>query len=119
MPSLRPHHHLAAPVAQATTPVREQPVQHADETGWTEAKQRVWLWVVVTAQVAVFLLDRSRGTQVARRLLGEVRQGILVSNRWSAHNLGNRSWLSCFTGQVVIGTGHATADCSVGGSPAG
>ena len=77
---------LAAPVALAAAHVLEQPVQHADETGWTEAKQRAWLWVVVTAQVAVFLLDRSRGAKVARRLLGEVRQGILISDRWSAYN---------------------------------
>lgn len=66
---------LAAPVAAAAAFVQEQPVQHADETGWTEAKQRAWLWVVVAAQAAVFLLDRSRGAQVARRLLGEARPG--------------------------------------------
>ena len=77
---------LAAPVADAMAHVQEQPVQHADETGWTEAKQRAWLWVVVASQVAVFLLDRSRGARVARRLLGEVRQGILISDRWSAYN---------------------------------
>jgi len=77
---------LAAPAAAAAAFVQEQPVQHADETGWTEAKQRAWLWVVVAAQVAVFLLDRSRGAQVARRLLGEARQGVLISDRWSAYN---------------------------------
>ena len=77
---------LAAPVADAMAHVQEQPVQHADETGWTEAKQRAWLWVVVASQVAVFLLDRSRGARVARRLLGEVRHGILISDRWSAYN---------------------------------
>ena len=75
---------LAAPVAHAAAYVQEQPVQHADETGGTEAKQRAWLWVVVAAHVAVFLLDRSRGAQVARRLLGQARQGVLVSDRWSA-----------------------------------
>jgi transposase len=77
---------LAAPVALAAAHVMEQPVQHADETGWTEGKKRAWLWVVVTAQVAVFLLDRSRGAKVARRLLGEVRRGILISDRWSAYH---------------------------------
>ena len=34
---------LAAPVAESAAHVRTQPVQHADETGWTEAKQRAWL----------------------------------------------------------------------------
>ena len=71
---------LAAPVALAAAHVQAQPVQYADETGWTEAKKRAWLWVVVAAQVAVFLLDRRRGAKVARRLLGEIRQGILISD---------------------------------------
>ena len=77
---------LAAPVAAAAAFVQAQPVQHADETGWREAKQRAWLWVVVASRVAVFLLDRSRGAPVARRLLGEARPGILISDRWSAYH---------------------------------
>ena len=77
---------LAAPVALAAAHVQEQPVKHADETGWTEAKKRAWLWVVVTSHVAVFWVDRSRGAKVARRLLGELFQGILISDRWSAYN---------------------------------
>ena len=77
---------LAEPVARAAAYVQEQPVKHADETGWTEAKKRAWLWVVVANHVAVFLVDRSRGAAVARRLLGEVFQGILISDRWSAYN---------------------------------
>lgn len=77
---------LAEPVALAAAHVQEQPVQHADETGWTQAKQTAWLWVVVANHVAVFLVDRSRGAKVARRLLGEIFRGILISDRWSAYN---------------------------------
>ena len=77
---------LAEPVARAAAHVQEQPVKHADETGWTEAKKKAWLWGVVTSRVAVFLVDRSRGAKVARRLLGEIFQGILISDRWSAYN---------------------------------
>jgi hypothetical protein len=33
--------------------------------------------------------------------------------------LRKRSWLSCFCRQVIVGMGHATTDCSTGGSPAG
>jgi transposase len=77
---------LAAPVAEAAEYVKEQPVKHADETGWTEAKKRAWLWVVVTSNVAVFLIRRSRGAVVAKELLGAVFTGILNSDRWSAYN---------------------------------
>ena len=77
---------LAVPVAEAAQYVKAQPIKHADETGWTEAKQRAWLWVVVTANVAVFLIRRSRGAAVAKELLGEVFTGILNSDRWSGYN---------------------------------
>lgn len=77
---------LAAPVAEAAAYVKEQPIKHADETGWTEAKQRAWLWVVVTSSVAVFLIRRSRGAVVAKELLGKAFTGILNSDRWSAYN---------------------------------
>lgn len=77
---------LAAPVAEAAEYVKKQPVKHADETGWTEAKRRAWLWVVVTSSVAVFLIRRSRGAMVAKELLGEAFTGILNSDRWSSYN---------------------------------
>ena len=77
---------LAAPVAEAAEYVKAQPIKHADETGWTEAKQRAWLWVVVTSNVAVFLIRRSRGAVVAKELLGAAFTGILNSDRWNAYN---------------------------------
>lgn len=77
---------LAAPVAEAAEYVKQQTVKHADETGWSEAKKRAWLWVVVTSNVAVFLIDKSRGALVAKRLLGDVFKGVLISDRWSAYN---------------------------------
>ena len=77
---------IAAPVAEAAEYVKTQPIKHADETGWTEAKRRAWLWVVVAANVAVFLIRRSRGAVVAKELLGEDFTGILVSDRWSGYN---------------------------------
>jgi transposase len=77
---------LAAPVAEAAQYVKEQPVKHADETGWTEAKQRAWLWVAVASSVAVFLIRRSRGAVVAKELLGECFTGFLTSDRWNGYN---------------------------------
>ena len=58
---------------------------HADETGWREAGQRCWLWVVVTAVATVFTLAPSRGSGVIKGLLGETFAGYLISDRWSAY----------------------------------
>jgi len=76
---------LAASVEEARSFVRKQAVIHQDETGWRENKQRAWLWVAVTSKVSVFVIDRSRGAGVARRMLGEGFDGTLVSDRWSAY----------------------------------
>src|SRR5439155_22708478 len=59
-------------------------VVHADETGWREAKQKAWLWVLASASLVVFVIRKSRGADVARELLGAF-QGILVSDRWGAY----------------------------------
>jgi transposase len=76
---------LAAPVAELAQAVRQAPVAHADETGWREAGQRCWLWVVVTAVATVFTLAPGRGSAVIQGLLGAGFAGYLISDRWSAY----------------------------------
>jgi len=76
---------LQEPVAEARRFVQQQSVVHVDETGWREANQRAWLWTAVTHTVTVFLIRRSRGSQVAKELVGEAFAGILVSDRWSGY----------------------------------
>ena len=83
---------LAAPVAEAHTYVRAQPVAHLDETGWREGNTRAWLWVAVTAWVTVFAVRLSRGAKVAQALLGERLCGILVTDRWSAYTWYPTRW---------------------------
>jgi len=77
---------VAAPVEEARTFVQKQSSAHLDETGWREGRQRAWLWVAATTWVTVFVVHLSRGGQVARALLGEAFDGILVTDRWSAYN---------------------------------
>ena len=76
---------LREPVAEARRFVQQQPVVHVDETGWREANRRAWLWTAVTQAVTVFVIRCSRGSQVAKELLGEAFAGILVSDRWSGY----------------------------------
>jgi transposase len=76
---------LAPAVQEAREFVKQQPVAHADETGWRERRRRAWLWVAVTRCVTVFLIDRRRDAAAAKALLGEFA-GILVSDRWKAYD---------------------------------
>jgi transposase len=86
---------LAAPVAELEQAVQQAPYAHADETGWREAGQRRWLWVVVTTLATVFTLAPSRGRGVIQGLLGEDFAGYLISDRWAAY-----TWLDPTQRQV-------------------
>lgn len=77
---------ISEPVDEAREYVKTQAVVNMDETGWREANQRAWLWVTATNLVTVFLIRLSRGSQVAKEMLGETFQGIVGSDRWSAYN---------------------------------
>jgi transposase len=77
---------LCEPVAQARAYVQQQATLSLDETGWRQGRERAWLWVAVSTWVTVFVVRLSRGGQVARELLGEAFDGILVSDRWSGYN---------------------------------
>jgi transposase len=78
---------VASAVEEATTHVREQPVKHADETGWREGihRSRAWLWVAVTQYVAVFMIHARRNADAAKELLG-MQCGVLVADRHGAYN---------------------------------
>ena len=63
-----------------------------DETRWmvfvqVEGKDsyRWWLWVVITHDTVVYLLDPSRSAEVPRHHLGEEAQGIINADRYSAY----------------------------------
>jgi transposase len=65
---------------------------HMDETRWlmfavVEGKTgcRWWLWVAVTKDTVVYLLDSSRSSSVPREHLGENPKGILSVDRYAAY----------------------------------
>jgi hypothetical protein len=60
-------------------------VLHADETGWRVRGRNWWLWVFGTPDTAYFTVDKTRGSSVVRRVLGEIFFGVLVVDGWSAY----------------------------------
>jgi len=77
---------VAPAVEVAEAHVRTQAVVHPEETGWREHGQRRGLWTATTGKVSVFCIDRSRGADVAKRLLGEDFAGVTVSDRRYGYN---------------------------------
>jgi transposase len=65
---------------------------HMDETRWMvfadhdgKTSHRWWLWVIVSADTCVFVLDPSRSSQVPKNHLGEHAKGIISADRYSAY----------------------------------
>jgi len=65
---------------------------HMDETRWMmfvvvdgKTGYRWWLWVVVTKDTVVYILDPSRSAKVPRDHLGENPKGIISADRYSAY----------------------------------
>lgn len=76
---------LAGAFEEAHQAIESAPVVNADETSWTQNKGKAWLWTVVTTFLAVFVIARGRGKEVAQRLLGSSFSGYLVSDRWAGY----------------------------------
>jgi transposase len=83
---------IAEVVEEARSYVKQQPVKHADETGWREgvSRSRAWLWTIVTTHVVVFMIHARRNAEAAKELLGDWL-GVLVTDRHGAYNW----WPNC------------------------
>jgi len=60
-------------------------VLHADETSWRVGGKTCWLWCFATKQAVYYVIDRTRGSPVVMRVLGEVFEGVLVSDFYAAY----------------------------------
>jgi transposase len=77
---------LAPVVEEAQAAVQQAAVVNMDETGWRQEQKRAWLWTAVTAELAVFRIDRRRGGSALEALLGAGFAGVVGSDRWSAYS---------------------------------
>lgn len=76
--------------AQAEAAVRAAAVKNADETGWSKAGKLCWMWMAVTAGVALFKIVAGRGRAALRALLGASICGTVGSDRWTAYGIIDR-----------------------------
>ena len=82
---------LEAPYQEAIEATQNAPVVYADETSWSHGGIPGWLWCATTGHVTRFLIDDRRGTEAAKKLLGEREDGVTVSDRWCGYEyLGRR-----------------------------
>ena len=58
--------------------LRQAHVVHADETGWRIGRLNAWLWVFSSKDTTVYVIRRSRGSDVPEDILGNDFDGYLV-----------------------------------------
>ena len=58
--------------------LRRAHVVHADETGWRIGRLNAWLWVFSSKDTTVYVIRRSRGSDVPEDILGDDFDGYLI-----------------------------------------
>lgn len=66
--------------------VKQQAVVNADETSHKQQGNKMWMWLVTTTLVSVFIIRSTRCTKYSQTLLGATFAGILCTDRYSAYN---------------------------------
>ena len=79
---------VGQPVEQAQRHVQQGLILHADETSCWQNNVKHLLWVTATSLVTVFMINRHRGKEAARQLLGAF-EGVLVTDRWKPYRVHN------------------------------
>jgi transposase len=77
---------LAEPVKEVENYLQQPAAKNVDETSWKEKNKRVWLWVVTTQLVTMFLVLCGRGKKQAKQAIGEGYKGVVGSDRLGAYN---------------------------------
>lgn len=77
---------LEESVDKITEKVNSAKVRYIDETGWRHRNQRGFLWCVLSNEATLFHLVRSRARRIARQLLKDVEDKVVVSDRYNAYD---------------------------------
>lgn len=76
---------LAKPYEEVSAHIREEKALHIDESGWKDTGAQYWIWVFCTSLLAFFTIERSRGSKVLKKILGETFNGAIISDFYSAY----------------------------------
>jgi transposase len=73
-------------VAEVAAAIVAAPMAHIDETSWSEANEKAWLWVGRTDDLTAFTIADNRGADVARSIVGTDRAKVVISDRFSSYD---------------------------------
>jgi transposase len=71
---------------ELATAARSSAVLNIDESGWRILGRTAWLWCFSNAQLAYYVLTASRAGPVVKEVLGEVFNGIMITDFFAAYD---------------------------------
>ena len=74
--------------------MRKQKTIHGDETSWPIRGKNHWLWTFVSRYLVLYEIDKSRGREVPKRVLGDYK-GTIISDSWGAWNYVGKKHPRC------------------------
>src|SRR5262245_34568565 len=77
---------LGPVVAEVAAAIVGAPSAHIDETSWSEANEKAWLWVGQAGNLTAFTIADNRGADVARSILGTDEAKVVVSDRFPSYD---------------------------------
>ncbi len=77
--------------------IRAAPVKHADETGWTIAGVKGWLWAFLTGNEVYYTIEETRGKGVPQKILGGSKEtDVLVRDGYAGYEKLPMKQQSCW-----------------------
>ena len=67
--------------------IRDALTKHIDETSWRINGQNNWLWIFINKEVALFVVDKHRNSNVPVEVLGNQKDKFVTTDRYSAYNV--------------------------------
>ena len=92
---LRMARELGSLYGQIREEVRRSPTCNGDESSWRVDGANHWLWVVVTKYAALYHVDKTRKTEVPKKMLGPEYEGVVGSDSRGAWNHTGRKHQKC------------------------
>lgn len=67
--------------------IRNSKVVHADETGMKVNGDKHWIWIFVSGNDVLVVINKSRGKAVPEEILGKEYKGIVVCDGWKTYRM--------------------------------
>lgn len=66
--------------------IKEALIKNIDETSWRINGKNNWLWLFINKEIALYVVDRKRSSEVPIKILGNQEGRIIIEDRFSAYN---------------------------------